>query len=351
MHLPADVVRLRSPARTIVALLAALCALGLPRLHGQAAGGELTPADRLTGLAVLWSEAAANFAFFDRVPALDWTATFREFAPQAAAAATTLDYYRVLQRFVARLQDGHTRVYLPDSVVQRGPYDTPWVRLQAVERRAIVYDVGRSLAPALPIGSEILSVDGVATAEHLRREVFPYMAVSGDHVRWRDGVAGNVAQGWGLLVGPTGTAVTITARTPGGELVSLELARVRRAGGDAWSRPPVRREPLELGWDTAGGEPRQLTFGERGESAPAWSPDGATIAFRAARGTGSAATPQIWILPRWSPGWTVSCRRSGRRGASCSTSEPTAAAGTRWCTASSTGSSPTRSRDRRGEPA
>ena len=46
-----------------------------------------------------------------------------------------------------------------------------------------------------------------------------------------------------------------------------------------------------------GGEPRQLTFGERGESAPAWSPDGRSIAFLTARGTGEDVKTQIWILP------------------------------------------------------
>jgi dipeptidyl aminopeptidase/acylaminoacyl peptidase len=50
----------------------------------------------------------------------------------------------------------------------------------------------------------------------------------------------------------------------------------------------------------AGGASRQLTFGERGESQPTWSPDGKTIAFVAARGTGSGENgprPQIWLLP------------------------------------------------------
>ena len=46
-----------------------------------------------------------------------------------------------------------------------------------------------------------------------------------------------------------------------------------------------------------GGAPRQLTFGERGESSPAWSPDGRSIAFLAARGTGEDVKTQIWILP------------------------------------------------------
>jgi Tol biopolymer transport system component len=47
----------------------------------------------------------------------------------------------------------------------------------------------------------------------------------------------------------------------------------------------------------AGGAPRQLTFGERGESAPSWSPDGRSLAFLAARGTGEDVKTQIWILP------------------------------------------------------
>jgi len=45
--------------------------------------------------------------------------------------------------------------------------------------------------------------------------------------------------------------------------------------------------------------PRQLTFSERGESAPAFSPDGNTIAFITARGPSTEAAPksQIYLLP------------------------------------------------------
>src|SRR5215213_5704532 len=47
----------------------------------------------------------------------------------------------------------------------------------------------------------------------------------------------------------------------------------------------------------AGGAPRQLTFSERGENGPQWSPDGRSIAFLSARGSGTDAKTQIWILP------------------------------------------------------
>jgi dipeptidyl aminopeptidase/acylaminoacyl peptidase len=48
------------------------------------------------------------------------------------------------------------------------------------------------------------------------------------------------------------------------------------------------------------GEPRQLTFGERGETNPQWSPDGKFISFTAARGSGegeNAPKSQIWVMP------------------------------------------------------
>ena len=47
----------------------------------------------------------------------------------------------------------------------------------------------------------------------------------------------------------------------------------------------------------AGGTPRQLTFSERGENGPQWSPDGRSIAFVSSRGSGTDAKTQIWILP------------------------------------------------------
>jgi dipeptidyl aminopeptidase/acylaminoacyl peptidase len=114
---------------------------------------------------------------------------------------------------------------------------------------------------------------------------------------------------------------TVAAQRP---FTDADIMRVATVGGlhlspdgtravytvTAWEHPNARGDTA-LGdrherrshvWlvPTSGGAPRQLTTGERGESNPRWSPDGRTIAFLAARGTGTgddAPRPQLWLLP------------------------------------------------------
>jgi C-terminal processing protease CtpA/Prc len=212
--------------------------------------GGLDPAERLFGLSLIWREAAYNFPYFEHLPELDWDAAYRAAVPRVLEATSTLAYYRELQRFVALLEDGHSRVHLPDSIVGRRPFSSPWVDLEAVSGRPMVANVAVELADSLPVGSEIIAVEGMGVDEHIERRVLPWVFASAPHARRISAIEGSHTRGYGLLVGPAEDPVRIQAARPSGDEVWLTLARDRFRVAREWVHPPDNADgpPLVLAW-------------------------------------------------------------------------------------------------------
>ena len=119
----------------------------------------LSTAERLYGLSLIWQEANYNFAFFDRVPDLDWDAKYREYIPQVIAAKDLWAYYKLLSKFTALLKDGHTVVLSPKSLYLS--LDRPKLTLMNIGNAPVVTNVARSIGSSVPIGSELLAIDGI----------------------------------------------------------------------------------------------------------------------------------------------------------------------------------------------
>ncbi len=211
--------------------------------QNQKAEVQLTEAEKIFGLSMLWQEAKYSFVFFDQVPDLDWDATYRKYIPKVLSTQSTLDYYLTLIRFYALLKDGHTDIYLPQSL--RKELDHPPLYLDEIEGRAIVRAVDKAIEDKIPTGSEIIKVDGVEVKEYLINKVFPYISSSTDHILWRFGIIGNEVKGYGLLVGPVNSSVLVTAKTPEGQINEAELIRDRSSVKREWTSTFKRRDIVE----------------------------------------------------------------------------------------------------------
>ena len=137
---------------------------------------NLSDADKLAGLSELWAQARYSFANFWHVSTLDWDQTYHDFIPQVLATPSTADYYKVLQRFYAQLQDGHSNVYPPEAV-NTSPMP---LRTRLVEGHLLVLGTRRpgfDLQDVRP-GDEILSINGDPAVAWARRNVEPFVSAS-----------------------------------------------------------------------------------------------------------------------------------------------------------------------------
>lgn len=194
--------------------------------------------EKIAGLSKFWSEAKYNFINFDLVPGLDWDKTYLEFIPKVLATNSTLEYYRILQQFCAKLRDSHTNVYFPRELrdeVQAGPA----IRTRLVEGHVLIVDLldPRLKDQGLAVGQEVVEVDGVPVKEYAEKNVSPYV---GENTSQSQETA--VYQYY-LLRGAVSRPVELTLKDAKGTTFKRSLPRHTR---DEINKLPDPWKPFEL---------------------------------------------------------------------------------------------------------
>ncbi|MFZ5815969.1 MAG: S41 family peptidase [Bacillota bacterium] len=188
----------------------------------------ISRAERIHGLAMLWSEARVSFAYWEERADLDWDAAFQSFLPRVEAAEDPGEYYRLLQEFVALLREGHSYVAPPDWVL--GARATPPVAVRYVEGQPVVVR-----GEVLPPGTVITAVDGRAAPEVLA-ELARTVPASTSHDRMQKACNR-------LLLGAKGSEVLVAIRRPDGGEEAVRLVRT----GSLPPRPLFARQELGEG--------------------------------------------------------------------------------------------------------
>jgi C-terminal processing protease CtpA/Prc len=184
---------------------------------------NLTEDEKIAGLARFWSEAKYNFAWFEKVPDLDWDAKMIEYLPRVRSTKSTLEYYRVMMEFAALLRDSHTNVYPPPQL-QDDLWSRPAIGIALVEGRVLVTRVlsDEALSAAgVRRGVELIAVDGLPVREYAARFVMPVVSASTGQDRENRAFAAS-----GLLGGPRDSKVRLQFRDEGGKTFEVSAARL-----------------------------------------------------------------------------------------------------------------------------
>ena len=201
---------------------------------------DLTEDEKVAGLSLLWSEAKYNFPYFERLPTLDWDATYLAYLPKARATKSTFDYYKVLQEFYARLHDGHTTVLYPSQL-----YDlvgSPPITTRLIEDKVLIENVwDLSLKEkGIVAGLEIVAVDGIPVIDYGNMYAAPLTSASSPQ-----DLAHRVFEGY-LLSGPKDSPVELTLRDAAGNTQKATLRRLTAGETQKLSPIPVSRFAFKM---------------------------------------------------------------------------------------------------------
>jgi len=205
---------------------------------------SLSKADKLYGLSKFWQEVNYNFVYLNKVDRPQWDSTYKALLTSIPETKTDYEYYRELQRFCAMLNDGHTNVYMPERkefetmTTMFGDYR---MGIQEIGGKAIITWVNLSKKEEIPLGSEVIEVNGKSTQQYLAENVIQYIASSTDYVLKERAINQ-------LLTGLEGDTFKIKLKTPKGKIIPLNLTHKKTEETAVYPDFPPAKELLDFKW-------------------------------------------------------------------------------------------------------
>ncbi len=147
---------------------------------------NLSDEEKLYGLSQFWSEAKYNFAFFEQTD-VNWDSAYQVFIPRVLATKNTFDYYNEMKLFCALLKDGHTDIWNGREITKGQIYIR--VFFKNINQRFYVDNVFNGYAKNVPIGSELVKVNGQPTKAYLQEKIIPYISASTSHELWNEAIS------------------------------------------------------------------------------------------------------------------------------------------------------------------
>ena len=143
----------------------------------------LSPAEKVYGLSKFWQEVNYNFVYLNRVDRTQWDNRYKELITIVQNTKNDYEYYRELQKFCAFLKDGHTNVYLPKTIEQMNTMFGDYrFFIENIGDKAIITRVNFSKKDEIPVGSEVIEVNGMPTQKYIDEKVAPYISSSTNYV-------------------------------------------------------------------------------------------------------------------------------------------------------------------------
>jgi C-terminal processing protease CtpA/Prc len=137
---------------------------------------NLTQSEKLYGLSVAWEKAKTNFAYFDQIEQ-DWDKMYQQNIEAVLTTQNTKEYYDILIKIYAQLNEGHTWIWYPDEI--NNNLNTIPIQTSLLENKVIITDIfNDSLKDQLSIGDEILKINGMNVMDYGKEKIMPFVSAS-----------------------------------------------------------------------------------------------------------------------------------------------------------------------------
>ena len=182
--------------------------VGIPQVKA-----DTNPEDRVYILSTVWRNIRDNFAFPKHFVQANPDSLFKTFLPKVMNAKSEKEFSLLMTEFLARFNDAHTRflTIFPSATVP--------VQVIGLDNKVLVKNIGKRFVKRIPIGSQLVKIDGMPITDFLRTNIYPFVSAPNDDWKFRKSLDS-------FLNGEVGSEVALEFLTPKNKYETLILNRI-----------------------------------------------------------------------------------------------------------------------------
>ncbi len=180
------------------------------------AKAETTQEERVYILSTIWRNVRDNFAFPHHFEQANPDSLFKAFLPKAMNTGSDSEFELLITEFLAKFNDGHTR-FFPKSP-SPAVHDMFHVKFTGIGHKVYVKNIGKQYIRKIPVGSQLVSINGVPVQDFLEANVYPYISAPNADWKFRKSLES-------ILNGADCAEVALEFLTPKGKMETLSLSR------------------------------------------------------------------------------------------------------------------------------
>jgi carboxyl-terminal processing protease len=147
---------------------------------------NITDEEKLYWLSYIWSETKYNFVNIDQLT-FDLDSLYYALIPEGLASTNDYEYYQVLNKFAASLNDGHTQVSDGGQFYDFRDYIP--ISLRDFDEKIYITAVRKADdLDSTWVGAELIEIEGMPAIDYLKDQVFPYISASTKQHLWMQAV-------------------------------------------------------------------------------------------------------------------------------------------------------------------
>ncbi len=206
---------------------------------------KLSKAEKVYGLSKFWQEVNYNFIYLNKVDRKAWEEEYIKLIPEVQESKNDYEYYRLLAKFSAFLKDGHTNIYAYKEIWEQmnDEFTTHKLLLTGIDGKAIIIGINQSKKDELPLGTEVVKVNGQPTRDYLKSYVAPYISSSTDYVLEELAIRS-------MFNAPIGSQFEVEFKLPNGSKKKLNLTISDTKMKEELFPIVKKKELLEFKWIT-----------------------------------------------------------------------------------------------------